>query len=103
MLTAFCKETRGRIGALNQLSDSETTDFERLQREAHTLKSSAATFGATELQRIAGDVESACRNGEQASAREMLDALIDSSEQAVVAIEDHLAGRAPQQAPAANP
>ena len=103
MLTAFCKETRGRIDTLKQLSDSETTDFEQLQREAHTLKSSAATFGATELQRIAGDVESACRNGEQASAREMLDALVDSSEQAVVAIEAHLAGQAPQQAPAANP
>jgi len=103
MLTAFCKETRGRIDALKQLGESETTDYEQLQREAHTLKSSAATFGATELQRIAGDVEAACRNGDQARAREMLDALIDSGEQAVVAIEDHLAGQAPQQAPAANP
>jgi PAS domain S-box-containing protein len=103
MLTAFCKETRGRINALKQLGESETTDFEQLQREAHTLKSSAATFGATELQRIAGDVESACRNDEQAGVREMLDALIDSSEQAVVAIEDYLAGQPPQQAPAANP
>ena len=91
MLTAFCKETRSRIDALKQLGESETTDFERLQREAHTLKSSAATFGATKLQRIAGDVEAACRSGEQASAREMLDALIDSGEQAVVAIEGHLA------------
>jgi len=105
MLAAFCKETRTRIDVLRQLGETDTTDFERLQREAHTLKSSASTFGATELHRVAHDMEAACRNGEQTRALEMLDALIESGERALVALEEHLATPATgnQQTKAANP
>ena len=105
MLAAFCKETRTRIDVLRQLGKTDTTDFERLQREAHTLKSSASTFGATELHRVAHDMEAACRNGEQTRALEMLDALIESGERALVALEEHLATPATgnQQTKAANP
>jgi len=105
MLAAFCKETRTRIDVLRQLGETDTTDFERLQREAHTLKSSASTFGATELHRVARDMEAACRNGEQTRALEMLDALIESGERALVALEEHLATPATgnQQTKAANP
>ena len=105
MLAAFCKETHARIAVLKQLGDNDATDFERLQREAHTLKSSAATFGATELQRVASDVEAACRSGEQARAREMLAALVASGERALLALEDYLAtpDRDDTQAKAANP
>ena len=94
MLAAFCRETRSRIDILRQIGEHEPTDFKQLQHEAHTLKSSAATFGATELQRIASEVEMACRNGDRAHAGEMLDPLIDSGERALLAIEEHLAGAA---------
>jgi PAS domain S-box-containing protein len=94
MLAAFCKETRSRIDILRQIGEHEPTDFKQLQHEAHTLKSSAATFGATELNQIAAAVELACRNGDFENARGMLDALIDSGERALLAIEEHLAGAA---------
>ena len=89
MLTAFCMETRTRLEALKQLGEG-TNDIERLQREAHTLKSSAATFGAIELQRVAADVEAACRSNEQARAVIMIDELLDSGERALAAYEHYL-------------
>ncbi len=94
MLAAFCKETRSRIDILRQIGEHEPTDFKQLQHEAHTLKSSAATFGATDLNQVAAAVELACRNGELENARGMLGALIDSGERALLAIEEHLEGAA---------
>lgn len=94
MLAAFCKETRSRIDILMQTGADGTTDFKQLQHEAHTLKSSAATFGAIELSRIAGEVELACRNEDFENARGMLDALIASGERALQATEEHLTGTA---------
>lgn len=92
MLAAFCNETRARLEILKQLGD-DTTDIERLQREAHTLKSSAATFGAIELQRIASDVETACRDGDQAGAWNRLEELLGSGEHALDALENYLASQ----------
>jgi PAS domain S-box-containing protein len=94
MLAAFCRETRSRIDILRQIGEHEPTDFKQLQHEAHTLKSSAATFGATDLNQIATAAELACRNGDFENARGMLGALIDSGERALLAIEEHLAGAA---------
>ena len=94
MLAAFCKETRSRIDILRQIGEHEPTDFKQLQHEAHTLKSSAATFGATDLNQVAAAVELACRNGDLENARGMLGALIDSGERALLAIEEHLEGAA---------
>jgi PAS domain S-box-containing protein len=103
MLEAFCRETRGRIENLGQLDKGDALDADQLQREAHTLKSTAATFGATELNRIARDVEAACRDGRLDEAREMLAALIDSSERAIDAVEEYLAGVGSRDTRAANP
>jgi PAS domain S-box-containing protein len=103
MLAAFSQETAGRIDTLKQLADAGAASHEQLQREAHTLKSSAATFGATELHAIARDVEMACRAGEPDRARSMLAALIDSGERAISAVEAYLAGQAAAQTEAANP
>jgi PAS domain S-box-containing protein len=103
MLAAFSKETTGRIDTLKQLADAGAADHEQLQREAHTLKSSAATFGASELHAIARDVETACRAGEPDRARSMLAELIHSGERAIAAVEAYLAGQAAPQTEAANP
>ena len=94
MLAAFCKETHSRIDILRQIGEHEPTDFKQLQHEAHTLKSSAATFGATDLNQVAAAVELACLNGDFENARGMLGALIDSGERALLAIEEHLEGAA---------
>jgi len=102
MLEAFCRETRGRIETLGQLDTDDAMDTDRLQREAHTLKSSAATFGATELHQIARDVEAACRDGRLAEARGMLAALIASGEHAIDAVEEYLADRRLRQTKAEN-
>ncbi|MDH3986209.1 MAG: PAS domain S-box protein [Gammaproteobacteria bacterium] len=105
MLAAFCRETHSRIEILRQISAHGTTDFKQLQHEAHTLKSSAATFGATELNQIAAAAELACRNGDFENASGMLDALIDSGKRALQAIERHLASTASsdEQTTAASP
>jgi PAS domain S-box-containing protein len=105
MLAAFSKETLGRIEILKQLAGtgSDAADFVQLQREAHTLKSSAATFGAIELHRIARDVEAACRNNEPASARDMLSELIASGERAVAALEGYLDGQPPPAVDGSSP
>ena len=92
MLEAFCTETRGRLDILKRLEQSEHMDFEQLQHEAHTLKSSAATFGASELHHLARDVEAVCRHDRQSYTREMLSALIASGDRAIAAIEAYLAG-----------
>jgi signal transduction histidine kinase/CheY-like chemotaxis protein/HPt (histidine-containing phosphotransfer) domain-containing protein len=103
MLDAFCRETRERISRLKQAHENGSIGMEELQHESHTLKSSAATFGATGLHRIARDVEAACRGGRPSDARNMLGELISSGEQAISAIENHLAGLNHRQANAENP
>ena len=103
MLAAFSKETTGRVQTLRQLADAGAADHEQLQREAHTLKSSAATFGASKLHAIARDVEMACRAGETDRANSMLAELIHSGERTIAAVEAYLAGEAAPQTQAANP
>ncbi len=59
MLQMFMSEASARSESLRQaLADSAV---ERLQDEAHTLKSCAGTFGAARLQVLARDIEAACR------------------------------------------
>ncbi len=54
----FMEETRTRARRI-----AETTDPKQLSRDAHTLKSTAATFGAMVLSAHARALEDACRNG----------------------------------------
>jgi len=54
----FMEETRARARRI-----AETADPGQLSRDAHTLKSTAATFGATVLSARARALEDACRNG----------------------------------------
>lgn len=58
VLHQFMEETRTRA-----LRIAETADPKLLARDAHTLKSTAATFGATVLSAQARALEDACRNG----------------------------------------
>ena len=68
MLAAFRKESELRVASVVQHLSPPALD--RLQRDAHSLKSSAGTFGALELQHLALDLEEACRRGDSADACE---------------------------------
>lgn len=63
----FIDETTARLDHIAKAG--ETGDWQRLQREAHTLKSSAATFGAKRLQDHARRLDEACRSGDHDTVR----------------------------------
>jgi PAS domain S-box-containing protein len=62
MLAAFREETNSRVQAISRHLSPPAV--EQLQREAHSLKSSAGTFGAFNLQQLTLELELACRNGQ---------------------------------------
>jgi CheY-like chemotaxis protein len=69
MMKTFVDEVMMRAGrVLSALQDSAAAD---LEDEAHTLKSSAGTFGALRLQGLARDIEAACREGNRATAEKL--------------------------------
>jgi CheY-like chemotaxis protein len=68
MLAAFLEEAASRVKAISQHLSPPAV--EQLQREAHSLKSSAGTFGAFELQQLALELELACRNGRLGDAEQ---------------------------------
>lgn len=61
---------------------------ERLARAAHTLKSSAATFGATDLADLCRALESRARDGIVDGATEAVDAIEASLRHALGALSD---------------
>jgi len=62
LLERFAGETRKRLLRIAEALRLE--DLEALEEEAHTLKGSAATFGAAELGQRAAAVEQACLDGD---------------------------------------
>ena len=69
MMQMFIDEAAMRAGrVLAALQDSSAAG---LEDEAHTLKSSAGTFGALRLQALARDIEAACREGNRAAAEKL--------------------------------
>jgi len=71
VLGEFVAETLARAGRIAAGADTGT-----LAREAHTLKSTAATFGAARLSAAALELERACRGGGPADAVAALTARI---------------------------
>jgi HPt (histidine-containing phosphotransfer) domain-containing protein len=78
------------------LADADTT---APKRAAHTLRGIAGNLGAGALQRAAGLLEQACKEG---VPREQLDALLQHTVQALQPLVDGLADFDPQPAPAAE-
>ncbi|WP_370978443.1 response regulator [Agaribacterium sp. ZY112] len=60
IIDIFLSETKARLPLMNQLFASK--DWQALAEQAHTLKSSAGSFGATTLSIIAGKIEEAVRD-----------------------------------------
>ncbi|MDQ2695532.1 MAG: Hpt domain-containing protein, partial [Pseudomonadota bacterium] len=80
----FVDESRKRLGAIREAAAAE--DFQRLQREAHTLKSGAGTFGALRLQDHARRLDAACQNTAYDQALELAQSLPAVAERALKAL-----------------
>jgi HPt (histidine-containing phosphotransfer) domain-containing protein len=66
LLDAFLGEAAGR--AADMVGIAAAGDLRGLDRQAHSLRSSAGTFGAARLAARARGIEGACRAGDQAAA-----------------------------------
>ena len=65
----FVEESRVRLDSIDAALTRD--DWKTLQREVHTLKSSAGTFGARQLQEHARQLNDFCRAGQLERAREL--------------------------------
>ena len=62
MIGMFVRGSGDQVSAL--LAASDAGDAERLRVTSHTLKSNAASFGATDLADLCRDIETAARTGQ---------------------------------------
>ena len=89
MLEAFRKEAISRVQAISQ--QHSPPELEQLGREAHSLKSSAGTFGAFDMQQLALELEVACRNGQAAVAEQAARKIQQEWGRVRVALDQYLA------------
>lgn len=68
LVQVFIRELEGRAGSIAEAMEAE--DLGALGREAHALKSSAATYGALALAHWARALDAACKAGERRAALE---------------------------------
>lgn len=66
LLQTFLADAKVRVGRIQEAVDRD--DPEYLEREAHTLGSIAATFGAMRLHVLARNIEAACQDGKPEKA-----------------------------------
>ena len=67
LVTSFLEELEGRLPKVVKLCEAE--DWSELRHEAHTIKGSAATFGAAALSRAAKRIEVACDDNQYEQAK----------------------------------
>jgi HPt (histidine-containing phosphotransfer) domain-containing protein len=85
LVDTFMVEAPKLIDAMKQaLADSDAESF---RRAAHSLKSNAATFGATQLSALAKELEMIARENRLADAPPKLDQLAGLYDQAISALE----------------
>lgn len=63
LIDTFITHARGRFVKI--IDAAEKMNLAQLESEAHALKGSAVTFGAVRLHQLAGDLELACKNGDE--------------------------------------
>lgn len=88
LISVFSAETKERVRRMHGL-----TDPARIEDEAHSLKASAATFGAIALRDAARNLEDACRAGDEAAWRDILDQLPGLAERSIAAFPQPRAER----------
>ncbi len=65
----FTADTKERLDLINQATAAG--DVATLQKEAHNLRGTAGHFGFQDLSDLAGEIETACRKGDAAQARDL--------------------------------
>ena len=88
LIGIFLKTADERASQIH--SSLKTGSLEQVAAEAHALKSSSATFGATEVRRIRADLEIAGKNNDHAGAAQLSDALTGALEEARQALADYI-------------
>ncbi|MEM6886002.1 MAG: Hpt domain-containing protein [Verrucomicrobiota bacterium] len=66
----FVSETERRLGELQQHLESQS--MEEVARAAHTIKGTAGNFSASQLSRLAREIESSCQSHEVEKVWELL-------------------------------
>ncbi|RED54360.1 hybrid sensor histidine kinase/response regulator [Aestuariispira insulae] len=79
LIDVFLNELVGRVSRINEAEPDG--DSETIAKEAHALKSSAGSFGATKLHLLAKDVEKAARREERKLLSDLVPQLSDTGEE----------------------
>jgi signal transduction histidine kinase/CheY-like chemotaxis protein len=87
-LQHFIHEAKERISDLQKAV--ATHDIETLEHHAHTLKGSAAMFGAVQLQQLSEHIELACQTGKPEEALQLASLLGAEAEKTFVAFQAYL-------------
>ncbi|MDH5514468.1 MAG: PAS domain S-box protein [Gammaproteobacteria bacterium] len=87
MMQMFIDEMVQRAGNLSAALDDSSMDT--VENEAHTLKSSAGTFGAARLHELASDIEVACRAGNRSHARDLGNSVNDVMQLTLAKYREH--------------
>ncbi len=78
----FMEETKSRLERIGELAlEGAVDDFKTLQREAHSLKGAAATYGADALSEAAWKLEEACIAEDREKAIKIAGGLIGQAEE----------------------
>jgi two-component system phosphorelay protein LuxU len=88
VMSAFVQELENQTGVLEEAA--RNGDPDTIAQTAHRLKSSAASFGATRLSRVAAAFEQAVRRGEGAAAMASTGELLELVRASRTAMEAHL-------------
>ena len=70
LIRSFISHSPERVKEM--LESGKMEQWNQVERAAHSLKSSAGILGATELQKLATDIEEQARNGDSESLPELL-------------------------------
>jgi len=85
LLGTFVTETAARIDRI--VAAARDHNREALMRESHALKSGAATFGATQLSRLAAEIERDSQRNGDFPAESAVDAVIATARAACAALQ----------------
>ncbi len=92
----FMEETKSRLEHIRELAPEgapdTVDDFKALQREAHSLKGAAATYGAEALSETAGKLEQACIDEDREKARKTAGDLTGQAEETLAEMVTFTAG-----------
>lgn len=89
----FMEETKGRLERIRELAfGAAIDDLNALQREAHSLKGAAATYGAEALSETAGNLEKSCMAEDREKARKIAQDLIGQAEETIAELVTFTAG-----------